>query len=356
MTVPYENAQPVRIVHGKGRPAVIDRAATGITTASDTLIHPLLLFGAQDGATNHMTPTKVGILCTTTALYRWQLMFDPNVLGPALALANPSDNADDIIDFTPDHDMVAGDIVVFTALTGGAGLTTYTPYYVLAANLAAKTMQVSLTRDGAEALFSTDITAGTARKVLHAASDEDLLTTGIALANPSAATDDIIDTTPDHGLVAGDRVRFTALTGGTLLLTSLDYYVIAANLAAKTFQVSLTEGGAAINFTTDITAGTVRKYVHDLLTWTNATSDASRVSQAKYINGLDSTYEVYGGHLLDSGYANDTNQSSLGGGGGLDLAAGEVHIEEGEIVVLAVQNMTAAVETYFGSLGYTEEG
>jgi len=52
---------------------------------------------------------------------------------------------------------------------------------------------------------------------------------------------------------------FTALTGGTGLTVGRVYYVIAANLAATTFQVSATVGGAAIDFSANITAGTVRK-------------------------------------------------------------------------------------------------
>jgi hypothetical protein len=83
--------------------------------------------------------------------------------------------------------------------------------------------------------------------------------TSIAIANTSAAVDDQIDTSTPHGFVAGDRVVFTALTGGAGLSTNRSYYVIAANLAASTFQVSTTVGGAAVNFTTDITAGSVRK-------------------------------------------------------------------------------------------------
>lgn len=74
----------------------------------------------------------------------------------------------------------------------------------------------------------------------------------------SAAADDIVDTATAHGFVAGDRVVFTELTGGTGLVVGQVYYVIAANLAAQTFQVSLTPGGAAVNFTADITAGKVR--------------------------------------------------------------------------------------------------
>lgn len=75
----------------------------------------------------------------------------------------------------------------------------------------------------------------------------------------SAAADDIIDTTTAHGYAVGDTVSFPSLTGGAGLTARAKYYVIAANLGAQTFQVSATPGGAAVNFTTDITAGTVRK-------------------------------------------------------------------------------------------------
>ena len=73
----------------------------------------------------------------------------------------------------------------------------------------------------------------------------------------SAAADDILDCTA-HGFVAGDAVVFTELTGGAGLTVGQVYYVIAANLAANTFQVSTAVGGSAVNFTTDITAGKVR--------------------------------------------------------------------------------------------------
>ena len=74
----------------------------------------------------------------------------------------------------------------------------------------------------------------------------------------SAAADDIIDTAAAHGFAEDDVVEFTALTGGTGLSTSTQYYVIAANLAAQTFQVSATKGGSAVDFSANITAGTVR--------------------------------------------------------------------------------------------------
>jgi hypothetical protein len=87
-----------------------------------------------------------------------------------------------------------------------------------------------------------------------------ILGAAVTLANPSAAADDIIDTSAAHGYIAGDRVRFTALTGGTGLSVDTDYYVSATSLAAQTFRVSATLGGALIDFSTDITAGTVKLF------------------------------------------------------------------------------------------------
>lgn len=68
-----------------------------------------------------------------------------------------------------------------------------------------------------------------------------------------AATDIITDT--GHGYSNGDRVVFTAITGGATLVIDTQYYIISA--AANTYQLSSTVGGAAINFTTNITAGSI---------------------------------------------------------------------------------------------------
>lgn len=88
--------------------------------------------------------------------------------------------------------------------------------------------------------------------------------TSVTLAT-SAESDDIIDTATPHGFEAGDRVVFTALTGGAGLETNRDYYVVATSLAAQTFRVSDTPGGSAIGFTSNITAGTVRSAGNELL-------------------------------------------------------------------------------------------
>jgi hypothetical protein len=72
------------------------------------------------------------------------------------------------------------------------------------------------------------------------------------------ASTDVIDC-PAHGLTDGRRVAFLDLTGGAGLTgqstsaLATPYYVISAT--ADTLQVSTTEGGAAVNFSTNITAG-----------------------------------------------------------------------------------------------------
>lgn len=58
-----------------------------------------------------------------------------------------------------------------------------------------------------------------------------------------------------HGLVAGDIVRFSAVTGPTLPAISTNYYVVSP--LANTFQLSLTEGGSAIAIDNDGTGTAV---------------------------------------------------------------------------------------------------
>jgi hypothetical protein len=69
----------------------------------------------------------------------------------------------------------------------------------------------------------------------------------------TAATDLFSKTA--HGLSAGNVIRFTVLVGGAGLTANLNYYVISDGLTADAFKVSLTAGGSAVNFTTDVTAG-----------------------------------------------------------------------------------------------------
>jgi hypothetical protein len=70
-------------------------------------------------------------------------------------------------------------------------------------------------------------------------------------ASALASSDEF--TSPAHGLNDDDRVRFRAVSGVGNLPTGLSeatlYFVVSA--ATDTFEVSLTQGGAAVDFTTD---------------------------------------------------------------------------------------------------------
>lgn len=68
-------------------------------------------------------------------------------------------------------------------------------------------------------------------------------------------------TSAAHGYGVGNRVRFTGLTGGAGINPNQDYFVIASGLTANDFRVSTTIGGATIDMTTDLTAGTVRRWI-----------------------------------------------------------------------------------------------
>lgn len=82
----------------------------------------------------------------------------------------------------------------------------------------------------------------------------DVLGTAITV---TAALDIFTSSTP-HGFVTGQAVTFSGLTGGAGITAGTPYYVLASNLTATTFQVSATPGGAVLNITTDVTAGTVK--------------------------------------------------------------------------------------------------
>lgn len=69
-----------------------------------------------------------------------------------------------------------------------------------------------------------------------------------------AATDIISDT--GHTFVNNDPVVFTTLTGGAGLTVGTTYFVVGS-VAGVSYQLSATSGGAAINFTTDISAATI---------------------------------------------------------------------------------------------------
>ena len=72
-------------------------------------------------------------------------------------------------------------------------------------------------------------------------------------------------------LANGMLVAFTSITGGAGLSTGVAYYVIDASGA--TCKLSLTQGGAAIDFTTNITAGSVIVAIDEMRVWSGEYRD-----------------------------------------------------------------------------------
>jgi hypothetical protein len=95
--------------------------------------------------------------------------------------------------------------------------------------------------------------------------------TGMNVAKTNATGDASTNliTKASHGLVAGDRVTFYSLTGGTGLSTGVAYYVISSGLTTDDFRVSLTSGGSAVDFTTNITDGDFVESTTFSGTWDN---------------------------------------------------------------------------------------
>src|SRR5262245_12797780 len=88
-----------------------------------------------------------------------------------------------------------------------------------------------------------------------AQNDGDVAVTG------AQATD--IFTANAHGLKNGQPIVLNSLTGGAGLTAGIIYWVITAT--TNTFQLSLTLGGSAVNFTTDLTAGFFNSITDPLL-------------------------------------------------------------------------------------------
>jgi len=76
----------------------------------------------------------------------------------------------------------------------------------------------------------------------------------VTLAATAVASTDVITTQAVHGFVANDTVEFEAAEGTAIpagLTAGTVYYVISTGLTTTAFEVSATQGGAAVNITAD---------------------------------------------------------------------------------------------------------
>jgi len=159
-----------------------------------------------------------------------------------------------------DHGFVTGDLITFSVLTTGAGLTVQVPYYVIGAT--ANTFQVSLTSGGSAVAITTDYTVMTCRP---------MKVSGVAgLAVDSAPTSSVggiinailFNSKPEQGvavltaattLTSADsgKIFFLALAGGftvTLPTTSTSAgvrYKFIVKVAPTTAYIVTSAGGSS---------------------------------------------------------------------------------------------------------------
>lgn len=114
-------------------------------------------------------------------------------------------------------------------------------------------------------------------------------------------------TSTSHGYSNGDLMLFTAITGGAGIVVGDPYFVVST--AANTFQVSKTVGGAAVDFTTNVTAGTVRRLVE----LSGGSPAYARVAAAwsPASTALEQIDDSTNGAVFDVGASNTVDYSAL---------------------------------------------
>lgn len=117
-------------------------------------------------------------------------------------------------------------------------------------------------RDVEDALWNGSLVdpavVGTARQTQGIIAATQTNHTDLATGAVSGATgqdaDDYIDANP-NGFTGGEKIQFTALTGGSNLVLNETYYVVDVDGGgAGTFGISTTSGGAKVSFGSDITS------------------------------------------------------------------------------------------------------
>lgn len=191
----------------------------------------------------NLKPKTCGASSTTT-----------RIMGSGLAgysaQAVTADSTTDRITLTS-HGLNYGHRVYLTASTMPGGLTAGRWYYLI--GVTTHNFQLALTYGGA----AVDITSNGTSVTLTSETGfiEDSAQKGyVAQAVTPDHTTDTIGLTA-HGLAIGDRVRFAATTMPTGLTAGVWYYVVFPS--TNEFQVSATDGGAAIDFSSNGTSVTI---------------------------------------------------------------------------------------------------
>lgn len=145
--------------------------------------------------------------------------------------------------------LIMSDILVTEAAGASVTLDYGEPTWATARWLTTGTR--SLLLNGLEYTYSGGETTDTLTGVYAVAGTQLTGNPTISLANPAVIT------LANHGLSAGDQVKFT--TTGALpshIVAGTRYFVLASGLTTNTFEISATDGGSAIDTSADTQSGT----------------------------------------------------------------------------------------------------
>jgi hypothetical protein len=149
----------------------------------------------------------------------------------------------------------------------------------------------------------------------------------VAYAITGDASTDII-TAVGHNFTANQGVRFPTLTGGSGLTSATTNYFVR-DISGNTFKVSTTSGGSAVNFTTNITAGTVIAVQANVAIRNNSAETNSALVLTPKGNGALIAGPKPDG-TLTGGNPRGTNAVDLqlvrSGGSGVDVASGNLSV------------------------------
>jgi hypothetical protein len=155
------------------------------------------------------------------------------------------------------HNLKSGDYLVVSGVTGVTALNT--GQFVVAVDSATEFYTYCWTgylgTSNETAVTESAVTVVRNPTINAFLFEDEAPAQGAVLSATGAEATDILTISAGNPFVNGDKIGFVSLTGGSGLTTGTTYYVI--NVAGNDFQVSLTSGGAAEDFTTALTASVI---------------------------------------------------------------------------------------------------
>lgn len=154
--------------------------------------------------------------------------------------------------------------------------------------------------------------------------------TGLTLTIDRAATG--LTTLNDNALYPLIAIRLkSGALGATIRAVNMSVFCTTSSIFRWALLLNPTVTGTAFSFS-DVTNSSIQ-------------ADVARDSNTKVTNGT----------LLASGYSESTTQNNVPSSGSNDYALGSLIDGTSDILVLAVQRLTGTTETFYGTLGYSDQ-